>query len=93
LLFSEDVYGHLVDISKKEHGTNATLIKRLISKEIEPCIADTLLSFEPNFSYVITTTVLNKSFVCKKKKINEKTTTNVTTTKKGTKKMIAEKTK
>lgn len=46
LKFSNKVINRIVELSSKEHGKNANPIKRLISKEIEPCISDALLSLD-----------------------------------------------
>ena len=43
ITFSKNVIDRLLLNSKNEHGLNATIIDRLISKEIEPVIADRLL--------------------------------------------------
>ena len=40
----EKAYSHIVNMSKKDHGMNAMIIDRIISKNIEPCIADILLT-------------------------------------------------
>ena len=44
LVFSDKVYNLIVKMSKSSHGKNATMFKRLIAKEIEPCISDALMS-------------------------------------------------
>lgn len=46
--FSEDVPKELLKISKEEHGLNATVINRLITKYIEPCVADAILDIPDN---------------------------------------------
>jgi ATP-dependent Clp protease ATP-binding subunit ClpC len=46
--FSKNVIDRLLLNSKNEHGLNATIIDRLISKEIEPVIADRLLEIGDN---------------------------------------------
>lgn len=46
LYFSVDVYDLLISMSKKEHGKNATVLGRLISKKVEPCISDALMSID-----------------------------------------------
>ncbi len=67
VVFSKSVYDCLLAKSKKDHGKNATIFDRLISREIEPCISDALLSFDKEF-YIITISVKNDEFVFKKKK-------------------------
>jgi ATP-dependent Clp protease ATP-binding subunit ClpA len=42
--FSDGVLELIVKMSKVEHGKNASVLKRLISRDIEPCISDALLS-------------------------------------------------
>ena len=44
LVFSNNVIKGLMEMSKEEHGVNATVINRLISKYIEPVVADALES-------------------------------------------------
>jgi ATP-dependent Clp protease ATP-binding subunit ClpA len=41
--FSDSVTKHLLDLSKAEHGLNATIINRLMTKYIEPVVADSIL--------------------------------------------------
>ena len=56
-------------MSKDEHGGNATALNRLISKQVEPCISDALMSLDKDF-YLITVGAKDGVFVYKKK--NEK---------------------
>jgi len=49
LSFDEKVYDLLVKMSKDEHGGNATILNRLISKKIESCISDALVSIGKEF--------------------------------------------
>ena len=44
LKFNDNIYDLLIKMSKKEHGGNATILNRLISKKIEPCISDALIA-------------------------------------------------
>jgi len=44
LVFSDKTYSRLIEMTKEQHGKNATMLNRLISKEIEPCISDALMS-------------------------------------------------
>ncbi len=43
LNFNDKVYDLLIKMSKDEHGGNATILNRLISKKIESCISDALI--------------------------------------------------
>jgi ATP-dependent Clp protease ATP-binding subunit ClpC len=45
---SDDVVNNILELSKKEHGHNAMKIERLISKYIEPCLADLFLKIDLN---------------------------------------------
>ncbi|MFA5313713.1 MAG: ATP-dependent Clp protease ATP-binding subunit [Methanomassiliicoccales archaeon] len=76
--FTDAVPEKLVGMSKLAHGMNATIIGRLIAKELEPCVADILLSIgnAKDMSYKVTIDVKNEEFVCHKRKVsglNEKT--------------------
>lgn len=68
LNFSDDVYDLLIKLGKKEHGKNATSLGRLISKNIESCISDALISLERKSSYTVTIDVKGDEFVYKKRK-------------------------
>ena len=68
LLFSDRVFDTLVKMSKKEYGQNATALNRLITKEIEPCISDALLSIKDKGFYTINIDVKNDKFVYRKRK-------------------------
>jgi ATP-dependent Clp protease ATP-binding subunit ClpA len=46
--FSDEVPVKILQISKEEHGMNATVINRLISKYIEPCVADVIIDLPEN---------------------------------------------
>ena len=61
----DDGIEKLLKDSKEEHGLNATIINRLISKEIEPCIADKLLeiSHDINNKYFIDINIENDKFI------------------------------
>lgn len=69
-VFDGSVYDYLINLSKEEHGKNATLLNRLVSKEIEPCLSDSLLSLG-NKSYVITISVKNGELIYEKKNIEK----------------------
>jgi ATP-dependent Clp protease ATP-binding subunit ClpA len=64
LEFSEDIYDLLLKLSKEEYGANATILNRIIAKNIEPCISDTLMKCGEGLT--ITISVDNNSFICKK---------------------------
>lgn len=49
--FSDKVPEKILQISKEEHGMNATVINRLISKYIEPCVADVIIDLPENDAY------------------------------------------
>lgn len=52
LEFSEDVYDLIIKFGKSEHGKNAAILNRIISKKIEPCISDALMSLDKNFHII-----------------------------------------
>jgi ATP-dependent Clp protease ATP-binding subunit ClpA len=68
LKFSDKVFCLLVEKSKKEHGKNANMLHRIISKDIESCISDVLLTIKGKDSYSISVDVDNNQFVCHKRK-------------------------
>lgn len=70
--FSNDVYDLLIKMGKEEHGKNATIFNRLISKKVEPCISDALMSIDKSNTntYVISVGVKDDKFVYKIKKYN-----------------------
>lgn len=61
--FTNKVFDLLLKKVQNEHGKNATLLKRLISKDIEPCISSTILSLEDNEKYIITVSTKEDQFV------------------------------
>jgi ATP-dependent Clp protease ATP-binding subunit ClpC len=65
--FSVDVYDLLIKMGKKEHGKNATILNRLISKKIEPCISDALISSKKDSQSIIIETK-DDNFVYRVKK-------------------------
>jgi len=65
--FNKAVPDCLLEKSKKVHGKNASVFDRLISREIEPCISDALLSLDKEF-YTITIGVKAGEFVFTKRK-------------------------
>jgi len=67
--FSDEVPKHLVKLSKDEHGMNAMILDRLVSKYIEPCLADVFLKLEnkEGICYNVTVTVKNDQFVARKR--------------------------
>jgi ATP-dependent Clp protease ATP-binding subunit ClpC len=101
LSFSNKVYTAIAEKSKKEHGKNANILGRIISKQIQPCVADALLSFGVNEGKEIHVEInVNKEgdFFCSKKKTvakksaTKKKSAKKKATKKATKKAIAKKT-
>jgi len=67
LLFSDRVYDALIAMQKGEYGSNATVLNRLITKKIEPCISDALLSIDDNKFYTITIDAKKGKFTYRKK--------------------------
>lgn len=67
LKFDDGVTDLLLDLSKKDHGKNATVLNRLISKKVEPCISDVLMAMDNDY-YIITAYVKDNEFLCKKEK-------------------------
>lgn len=70
ITFSEDIPQKLLKISKEEHGLNATVINRLVSKYIEPCVADIILDLPASEDVLYTITIEHKDneFIAKAKK-------------------------
>lgn len=64
LAFSDNIYDLLIKLSKEEHGANATILNRLISKKIEPCISDALIECGEGSTIMISAD--NDNFVYKK---------------------------
>jgi ATP-dependent Clp protease ATP-binding subunit ClpC len=62
IVFSDKVFDLLVEKSKKEYGKNANIFKRLISREIEPCVSDILMD-AGNAAYAISIDVEDGAFV------------------------------
>lgn len=67
LEFDDSVSDLLLILSKKDHGKNATVLNRLISKNVEPCISDILMDMDKNFN-TITVYAKDGVFFCKKEK-------------------------
>jgi ATP-dependent Clp protease ATP-binding subunit ClpC len=67
--FSDDIPKHLVKLSKNEHGMNAMILDRLVSKYIEPCLADVFLKLEnkKGIYYTVTVEVKNDKFIARKR--------------------------
>jgi len=63
--FTDTIYDLLLKLSKEEHGSNATVLNRLIAKKIEPCVSDALTG--RGSGCIIFISVENDNFVCKKK--------------------------
>jgi len=87
LSFSDDVVKLMVRRSDNEHGMNAKKLERVILKEIEPCLADTLLEIGNN-SYDLTISTNNESFVCTKRKKRKTVQAAPVAKKKATKKTV-----
>jgi len=68
IYFSDEVDDFILQKSKSEYGKNASIIKRIIVKNIEPCISDALLSDKDKTSFTITISVQDNQLVYKKKK-------------------------
>jgi len=68
LVFSDDVYDLLIKMGKEEHGKNATILNRLISKKVEPCISDALMSMDKG-THVVTIGVKDDNFVHRTKSL------------------------
>ena len=66
--FTKNVFDLLIKKVANEHGKNATLLKRIISKDIEPCISSTILSLEDDTKYLISVTAKDNDFVSTFKK-------------------------
>jgi len=73
LRFSNSVADLLVTKSKQSHGGNATVLDRLIAREIEPCVSDALLSLDQNY-YVISIGVKKGELTFSKRKSASPTT-------------------
>lgn len=73
IIVNDSVADFIISISKNEHGTNAMILDRLVSKHIEPCLADILLKLENknDISYTITVDVENGQLKCSKKQIKK----------------------
>lgn len=62
LRFDKSIYDELVRLSHEEYGKNATILRRLITKKLEPCISDALLSLPNTGFYFITISCSNGEF-------------------------------
>jgi ATP-dependent Clp protease ATP-binding subunit ClpA len=62
VVFTDEVYGLLIKLVKSEHGKNATALNRLMSKKIEPCMSDALMSMNKGF-HTITIDVKDDAFI------------------------------
>lgn len=69
--FTDVVPKQMVKLSEKEHGINAMILDRLVSKYLEPCLADVFLNLEnkPDICYTVTIDVKNDEFVANKRKL------------------------
>jgi ATP-dependent Clp protease ATP-binding subunit ClpA len=68
--FTEFVSKKLLELSKEDHGLNATMINRLISKNIEPIVSDCIFEnmSENADKHMITIDFKNGKFIAKGKK-------------------------
>jgi len=66
--FSDDVPSLIVKLSKEEHGKNANILERIISKKIESKLADMLLNLDDGFKgiYKVNISVEDDDFVVTK---------------------------
>lgn len=76
VFFLPSVPQRILELIKDEHGLNATIVSRLISKKIEPCIADAILSLteaEKSQGTNVVVDIKDKEFITKinKRKINK----------------------
>ena len=67
--FTKKVFDLLIKKVANEHGKNATLLKRLISKDIEPCISSTILALEDDMPYILTVSAKDDKFISTFKKV------------------------
>ena len=76
LTIGDDVAQHLVKISSEEHGINAMILERLVSKHIEPCLADVFLGLEnkEGICYNVTVEVEDGQFKVSKRQQKVKKT-------------------
>ena len=59
--FEENIATKIVKMTKEEHGLNAMSIERVISKNLEPCIADTILAIKDHKKeYIINVSYTDK---------------------------------
>ncbi|TRZ80307.1 ATP-dependent Clp protease ATP-binding subunit [bacterium] len=72
LKFAPDVASQLVKMSKDEYGMNANILNRLIVKQVEPCVADALMSLDVNIMYGVTISVKDGEFIHTKRKSSSK---------------------
>ena len=61
--FTSSVFDFLLKRMTQEHGRNATSLKRMISKEIEPCIASTILTLADGKNYSISIEVKDDQII------------------------------
>ncbi|MFA7219873.1 MAG: ATP-dependent Clp protease ATP-binding subunit [Synergistaceae bacterium] len=69
IVFGDEIPKELVKISNNDHGKNAMIIERLVSKYIEPCLADIFLNLDnkSEICYTVTIEFKNKHFIAKKR--------------------------
>lgn len=71
IIFSKKVCDKILDLSKLEHGMNANVLDRIISKKIEPCVADALLSIVKNQQSYVAIGFKNNDFFFRIRRKNE----------------------
>jgi len=57
-----------VKLSRDGHGKNAGILNRLISKKIEPCLADALISIGANSETAIIIDIKDDEFIYRTRK-------------------------
>jgi len=67
VVFDNSTVKMLLSKGKKDHGKNASVFDRLLSREIEPCISDALMSLDKDF-YTITVKAKGDEFSFTKRK-------------------------
>ena len=70
-VIASNVAESIVAMSKQEHGTNANVINRIIEKNLEAALADTLLSIEEDIAYIINVDVKDGVFVVESSKVKK----------------------
>jgi len=66
--FTDKTVSRLLELSRNEHGMNASILDRLISKQVDPCVADALLELEGQDGTITITVSNDAEFVARKRK-------------------------